>query len=135
MNDLKKVEIFERDPLMESLLTIEILLANKLNYQVTKIGMGNYYLYENVQPILVSAKKEHEVWMMFFDGSRCRHGCGVGILFKSPPGHMKRFSFKFTWTCTNNVAEYEALCLGLSKAISMGIRCLIFHGDFELVIK
>lgn len=59
MNDSEQVETFERDPLMESLLTIEILSKNDFNYQVTNIGMGNYYLHDNVHPILVSAKKEH----------------------------------------------------------------------------
>ena len=43
--------------------------------------------------------------------------------------------FQFTWTCTNNAAKYETLYLGLSKVISMGIRCLIVHGDSELVIN
>ena len=32
MNAYEQVEIFERDPLMESLLTIEIILANDLKY-------------------------------------------------------------------------------------------------------
>jgi len=72
---------------------------------------------------------------MFFDRARCKHGYGAGVVFKSPEVHMKRFSFIFTWTCTNNVAKYEALYLGLSKAINMGIKCLIVHGDSELVIN
>ena len=45
MNGPRLVEIFERDTLKELLLTTEILLANDLNYQVTEISMGNYYLY------------------------------------------------------------------------------------------
>ena len=48
---------------------------------------------------------------------------------------MKIFSFWFTWTFTNNATKYEALYLGLSKAISMGIICLRLYGDFELVIN
>lgn len=42
MNDFEQVESFDRDPIMESLLTIEILTTNELNYQVIDIGMGNY---------------------------------------------------------------------------------------------
>ena len=61
MKEPKQEDTFERDPLMKSLLTTKILSQNDLNYQVTKIGMGNYYLYENVQPISVSTKKEYEV--------------------------------------------------------------------------
>ena len=50
-------------------------------------------------------------------------------------GHIRRFSFIFIWICTNNVTEYEALYLELSKAISISIRYLVMHDDFELVIK
>ena len=48
---------------------------------------------------------------------------------------MKRFSFRFTWIYTNNEVEYEALFLGLSKAINMGIRYLIIHGYSKLFIN
>jgi len=58
--------------------------------------MGNYCLYEDAQPILIIAEKEHEIWKMYFDGSRSKHGCGDGFIFKSPKGHMKIFSFRFT---------------------------------------
>lgn len=37
--------------------------------------------------------------------------------------------------CTNNIDEYEALYLGLSKPINMGIICLIVYGDSEMVIN
>jgi len=97
--------------------------------------MGNYYLYEDMQPISIIVKKEHEIWIMYFDGFKCKHGCGVGVVFKSLKGYMKRFSFKFIWICINNIAKYEALYLGLSKVINIGIKCLIIHGDLELVIK
>lgn len=72
---------------------------------------------------------------MFFDVARCKHGCGVAVIFKSHEGHIRRFLFKFTCNCTNNAIEYQAPCLGLYKAISMGIRCIIVHGDSELVIN
>ena len=106
MNEYEQVDTFDRDPIMESLLTIKILSANDLNYQVIDVGMGNYYLHENVQPILVIVEKEYEVWTIYFDGTRCKHGCGASVVLKSLYGHMKRFSFRFTWTCTNNVVEY-----------------------------
>lgn len=28
---------------------------------------------------------------MYFDGARCKHNCGAGVIFKSPKGYMKRF--------------------------------------------
>jgi len=135
LNGTQLVEVFERDTLRESLLTIEVFLANDLNYQVIYASMGNYYLYEDAQPILIIAEKEYEIWTMYFDGSRCKHGCGARVVFKSLEGYMKIFSFRFIWICTSNANDNETLCLGLSKAISIRIKCLIFHGDLELVIK
>jgi len=69
MNGPQLVEVFESDTLRESLLTIKFLSIIDLNYQVTDVGIGNYYLYEKNQPILVIIDKEHEIWMMYFDGS------------------------------------------------------------------
>lgn len=71
---------------MESNLTTKIILANDLNYKVIDVGMGNYWLHENTQPILISTKKDFELWTMFFGGVRCKHGYGVGAIFKSLMG-------------------------------------------------
>jgi hypothetical protein len=74
-------------------------------------------------------------WALFFDGSSCRKGGGVGILLISPRGEMFEFAIPIQPTVTNNQAEYEALLRGLqylkeAKAISVEI-----YGDSELVIK
>lgn len=85
MNEFEQVETYEKDPIMESLLTTETLLKNDLNYQVTDIDMRNYCLHENTQPILVFSKKEFEVWTIYFDGARCKHNCSAGIFL----GHLR----------------------------------------------
>jgi ribonuclease HI len=74
-------------------------------------------------------------WTLFFDGSSCGKGGGVGILLISPRGEMFEFAIPIQPTVTNNQAEYEALLRGLqylkeAKAISVEI-----YGDSELVIK
>lgn len=48
---------------------------------------------------------------------------------------MKIFYFHFTWICNNNIVEYKALYLGLSKVISMEMICLIVYEDSKLVIN
>ena len=42
-------------------------------------------------------------WAMFFDGSACDDGCGVGILLVSPRGATYSFSIRMTTPCTNNL--------------------------------
>jgi ribonuclease HI len=74
-------------------------------------------------------------WALFFDGSSCGKGGGVGILLISSRGEMFEFAIPIQPTVTNNQAEYEALLRGLqylkeAKAISVEI-----FGDSELVIK
>jgi hypothetical protein len=52
-------------------------------------------------------------WALFFDGSSCGKGGGVGILLISPRGEMFEFVIPIQPTVTNNQAEYEALLRGL----------------------
>jgi hypothetical protein len=47
-------------------------------------------------------------WALFFDGSSCGKGGGVGILLISPKGEMFEFAIPIQPTITNNQAEYEA---------------------------
>ena len=53
---------------------------------------------------------------MFFDGAYCKDGAGVVILLISPTGKTYKFSFTLSFPCTNNIADYEALLLGLRLA-------------------
>ena len=50
---------------------------------------------------------------MSFDGAASKEGAGVGVLIKPPIGEPRLFSYKLHLKCTNNMAEYEALVLGL----------------------
>ena len=46
-------------------------------------------------------------------------------------GHAYRLNFK----CTNNMAEYETLILGLKLVRNLGAKRVSVMGDSELVIK
>ena len=37
--------------------------------------------------------------------------------------------------CSNNMAEYQALILGLQMALEMGVKDLDVYGDSQLVIN
>jgi hypothetical protein len=52
-------------------------------------------------------------WKLFFDGSACREGQGVGIVLISPRGAIFEQSVRLEYFCTNNQVEYEAIMLGL----------------------
>lgn len=39
------------------------------------------------------------------------------------------------YPCTNNVAEYEALMLGFTLALDMGVRVIEVCGDAQLIVN
>src|SRR4051812_48555718 len=87
-----------------------------------------------------STQANLSVWQMYFDGaSRTipRGGlvAGVGIVLISPRDHFIPRAFSLIEPCTNNVAEYNALLIGLLLAHQLGVRNLQAYGDSELIIN
>jgi hypothetical protein len=72
-------------------------------------------------------------WAMYFDGSACQDGCGIGILLVSPRGVMYSFSVKLPTPCTNNLAEYEAVRKGMELLLEAGAEAVEVFGDSKLV--
>lgn len=69
-------------------------------------------------------------WEMYFDGASRMNGrkeqsSGVGIIFITPEGHLIPHSFALLEPCSNNVAEYQTLIMGMELAI----RRLEVRGD------
>ncbi|XP_019195871.1 PREDICTED: uncharacterized protein LOC109189716 [Ipomoea nil] len=74
-------------------------------------------------------------WKMYFDGVSHREWAGAGIVFVTPEGEVLPYSFTLTETCSNNVAEYQALILGLEIATDMKQLRINIYGDSKLVIN
>ena len=72
---------------------------------------------------------------MFFDGSIIKEGAGAGVWIISPNREFKVYSYKLTFECTNNVAEYGALLLGLNALKYLGDKIIDVLGYYELVIN
>ena len=75
------------------------------------------------------------MWTLFFDGSVCDAGCGVGIFIVSPRGARYEFSIRLESRCTNNQTEYEALCKGLELLLDAGAEAVEVFGDSKVVIN
>lgn len=81
------------------------------------------------------AKEEgRQIWDMFFDGACSKEAVGAGVVFVSPTHEYIHLSFKLTFQVINNIAEYEALIMGLSASKEMGIEGLKVFGDADLII-
>jgi hypothetical protein len=81
------------------------LLEFDIRYQPSKVVKGQALadliverINTNISTLSVRA------WAMYFDGSACEDGCGIGILFVSPRGVTYSFSIRLPAPCTNNLA-------------------------------
>jgi ribonuclease HI len=74
-------------------------------------------------------------WTMYFDGSVCGDGCGIGILLVSPRGATYSFSIRLPTTCTNNLAEYEAVHKGMELLLEARAKVVEIFEDSKLVIS
>ena len=72
---------------------------------------------------------------MSFDEAASKKGLGAGIWIRPPIGEPKLLSYKLKFKCTNNVAKYEALILGLKALKDLQAQRINIQGDSELVIK
>jgi hypothetical protein len=75
------------------------------------------------------------LWKLFFDGSTCREGQGVGVVLVSPRGAFFEQSVCLEYYCTNNQVEYEAILLGLQILSSMGDKHVEAFSDSLLVVQ
>jgi ribonuclease HI len=72
---------------------------------------------------------------MYFDGSTCEDGCGIGVLLVSPRGVTCSFSVRLPAPCTNNLAEYEVVCRGMELLLEAGVEVVEVFGDSKLVVS
>ena len=74
-------------------------------------------------------------WRLYFDGSVCGNGQGVGVVYISPHGAVFEASCRLEFFCTNNQAEYEALLFGLELLVAVGAMHIEAFGDSLLVVQ
>jgi ribonuclease HI len=75
------------------------------------------------------------VWNMFFDEASSKDIVGAEVVFVSQSRETISLSYKLEFEATNNVAEYEALVLGLRPAKDMGIKEIFVFWDTELIVN
>jgi ribonuclease HI len=72
-------------------------------------------------------------WKLFFYGSTCREGQGVGIVLVSPRGVIFERLTCLEYFCTNNQVNYEAILWWLQMLSSMDV--IEAFGDSLLVVS
>lgn len=74
-------------------------------------------------------------WTLFFDGSACGVGSGIGIVLVSPRGATFEFSFPIEASATNNQAEYRAILKEIQLLGGIKANAVEIFGDSMLVIN
>ena len=74
-------------------------------------------------------------WTIRFNGSATTTSNGVGVVLSYENGDTIPLSFKLGFSCSNNVAKYEAYLTGLTIALSIGVKHMRVLGDSNLVVS
>jgi hypothetical protein len=74
-------------------------------------------------------------WQLFFDGSVCSQGCGIGCVLMSTNGVKQEVCTRLEYKCTNNQAEYEGLLASLELLAKMQVRDVEAFRDSKLVVQ
>jgi ribonuclease HI len=77
--------------------------------------------------------RDVEAWTMFCDGSWGTFIAGATIVLVAPSKVRTCYAARLEFSCTNNIAEYEALLLGLRKLKAMGIKRAILKTDSQVI--
>jgi hypothetical protein len=77
--------------------------------------------------------KDAKAWTVFCDGSWGTFGAGAAAVLVAPSKVRTCYAARLDFSCTNNIAEYEALLLGLRKLRAMGIRRAILKIDSQVI--
>lgn len=72
---------------------------------------------------------------MHFDNVSSVEGSSVVIILFLPTGKLYKYNFLLNFKCTNNLAQFEALALGLREDLQLGCHHIQTFGDLELVVN
>ncbi|XP_070035320.1 uncharacterized protein [Nicotiana tomentosiformis] len=93
-----------------------------------------YFPDEEVSFVGEDIIEAYDGWRMFFDGAANFKGVGIGAVLELKTGQHYPISAKLKFSCTNNMAEYEACILGLRLAIDMNVQELLVIGYSDLLV-
>jgi len=95
---------------------------------------------EIAEVCLTQTSFEGQVWQLFFDGAS-RTGSrgdiieGVGVILVSPWNYIIPCTFSLTEPCSNNIAKYNDLLIGMQIADEIGVKNLDAYGYSKLIVN
>lgn len=74
-------------------------------------------------------------WTLYVDGSSTMEMSGEGVILINPEGFKIQQAIKFSFSATNNEAEYKAIIAGLKLAVELETKIIDIYSDSQLVVK
>jgi ribonuclease HI len=89
-------------------------------------------------PARQQEEPSEKVWIIHCDGAWCHAGAGAAAIITSPTGVKHRYAARLSFAlesdrCTNNIAEYEAVILGIRKLKALCVTTCIIKTDSKVV--
>ncbi|GKV19688.1 hypothetical protein SLEP1_g29914 [Rubroshorea leprosula] len=134
----------ESDEAISSVLVREEAKQQKPIYYISSVLHGaelRYPIAEKVAlAVVTSARKlrpyfqSHPIIILTDQPLRSK-GSGAGALLIGQDGYRSEHALKFNFDATNNMAEYEALLLGLQLALELKLSAIQVYSDSQLVVN
>ena len=97
--------------------------SNEQSNNIVKVKQAeNEEQSESIEIITVQEKW----WTLHFDGAVGKDGAGARICVSGPNHENHLLSYKLYFDCTNNVAKYEALILGIKMLKEIKIKKCVY---------
>lgn len=111
---------------------IDATNQNDISYELQKTNMPT----EQASKTIKGSLNQEIMWYLEFDGSVNKLGAGAGIwIHNIKNDHAQGHAYSLNLKCTNNMAEYEALLLGLKLIRSLMATKISILGDSDLIIQ
>jgi ribonuclease HI len=96
------------------------------------------FIVDWTRPARQQEEPSEKVWTIHCNGAWCHTGAGAAAIVTSPTGVKHRYAARLSFAlesdrCTNNIAESEAVILGLRKLKALGVATCIVKTDSKVV--
>jgi hypothetical protein len=97
------------------------------------------FIVDRTGPTQQQEEPPENVWTIHCDDARCHAGAGATAIITSPTCIKHRYAARLSFAlesdrCTNNIAENEAVILGLRKLRALGVTTCIVKTDSKVVV-
>ncbi|GKV13510.1 hypothetical protein SLEP1_g24510 [Rubroshorea leprosula] len=104
---------------LKSYLTSPPLLTKAQRSAIRAQALADFIV--ECTPYPSTPNPEPNDWTLYVDGASNSKGSGACALLIGPDGYQSEHALKFNFDATNNMAEYEALLLGLQLVLELKI--------------